>query len=665
MATELLEGARASTCPNDGCADFNQRVARGWLSIGVAAVFAGQGMVFSLAVNMTPPTYGSGAYWAVHGILALSAVLVAAFIGRPLFRATWLMVRRRALTIEGLFTLSMAGAFAGSLFASITGEGAVYYEVVAVVLLVYTVGKLMGERSRGRLLVETERLRERFDTAMVVLEGGALEQMAVAHVLPGSLVEVAPGAAVSVDGVIESGLGFVEETPLTGEPLPVVKRPGERLRAGTWVREGRYRVRVDRGPQERELDHILASVENAPEQVSELQGYADRLMGIFLPLVAGVSFSAGVVWWFLDGWSTAMLNSMAVLLISCPCALGLATPVAVWQALYRLGSLGLLSRSGDLVDVLAKTKRIFLDKTGTLSEGKLTLRDMVWRSTESEEVAACRQAVYAVERAQAHPIAAAVVTRLEAEGVSDEGTEILAMNTVSGSGVEAEVRLPGGRSWKIRMGDLGFVAEPWAQEEWRKLEASVFAPEGRRVYVARKGAPMGILVFGEVFRSGVEALSEAFTALGIEAVVLTGDAQPELAKLKGFRVEAGLSAEDKVRHVMASVRAGEAPLFVGDGLNDAAAMSVAQSSIAMESGVAITRSAAAGRLAGDRIDLLPEAIRLCRETRQRIFGNLRYARWYNFFGIGLAAFGLLHPVVAALIMVCSSFFVTARALRRI
>ena len=656
-------------CPSDSNlatenhADLDKRMARNLWRIGVAAVFGGQGMIFAVGVNMTPPDYGTPAHWLMHGILAFSAVLVLLILGGPLLKATWRMLRERRLSIEGLFTLSMAGALAGSLYASITGTGAIYYEVVAVVLLIYTIGKLLGERSRQQLMRETERLREGFDQAWTWNERGVLSRKPVAEIPLGARVEIPPGEAIAIDGIITNGVGMVDERPLTGEPVPVVKRKGDRIRAGCWLREGRLIASMESPLGERELDQILQTVETTEEQAGAFQEQADRLMWLFLPFVVIVAGLTAVFWAFADGIPAAILNSMAVLLISCPCALGLATPVAIWHAMYHIGRLGFLTRNGDLIAVLAKTRHLFFDKTGTLSEEHLQLREKVWRTGDAREQRDLERAVLAIERNQSHPIAQAVMRRLQEEGVSDEGLEVVSLHSEPGAGIEASVRFEDGRLWQLRLGEQGYAAAAWGGDGWQQLEKSLLSRSGRRVYCSRKGAPMGLLIIGEQLRPGGGELFQSLQRMGIRSTVLTGDQNPERELLTGADLHAGLSAAQKEAIVKTADAADEYPVFIGDGINDATAMAAAKASIAIESGAAVTVWGATGRVAGDTLQALPEAIALCRQTHNRIHGNLRYAGIYNLVGISLAACGFLHPVVAALIMVCSSFFVTMRALR--
>ena len=639
----------------DDCDDLDLKLSRAWLKIAIAGVFAGQGMMFSLALNMTPPPHGSPAYLILHGGLIFSSLVVMGFLGRPLFSSTWGMLRARRISIEGLFTLSLLGAFIGSVVGSLTGQGDVFYEVVAIVIAIYTFGRMLGERSQARLKLESERLRERFDRAMVADGAGIWVERPISQVSPGARVCVEPGSAFSVDGWIVEGVGYVEETALTGEPLPVVRRPGDRVRAGTWAVDCRFVLEVEHSLGARELDTILQAVEAADGRPSGLQIQADALVRVFLPFVALVSLSSALYWIFAGSWIDVVLNSMAVLLVACPCALGLATPVAISQGLFRLAQMGLVSRDGALIDALAKTKKVFFDKTGTLSESSLRVTELWLSETLPMERTHLLSSVLEAESSVPHPIARALTQYLVANDMT-AGAAIEDLRLIPGQGLECRVSGAGG-AHMIRVGEASLGAsEPPVDQLHEK--------KGKRVFVWLDGRIVACFVLQESLRASVDTVWQQFDELEVATRILTGDPSPEVSIPKKVALEAGLSSADKVRRVTESQIAGESPLFVGDGINDAAAMRVASGSVAMDSGAGLARSAAMGQLTGDRIEIIAQAISLARDIYRRLRGNLIYAAAYNTLGMVLAAAGLLHPVAAAMIMLVSSFWVTARAMGR-
>lgn len=644
---------------DDDCDDLDLKLSRAWLRIGVAGFFAGQGMVFSLALNMTPPPFGSTAYWILHGGLIASALLVMGFLGGPLFASTLGMLRRRRLSIEGLFTLSLMGAFVGSVVGSVSGEGGVYYEIVAIVIAIYTFGRMLGERSQAKLRLESARLRERFDRALVADDAGVFSEQAVSAVPVGARVRVEPGAAFTLDGIVSSGVGYVQETALTGEPLPVVRRPGDRIRAGTWAVDSRFEYEVTEGAGARELDQILGTVESIHGRPSELQTQANELIQIFLPIVAGVSLLTAVFWGIVGTWMDAVLHSMAVLLVACPCALGLATPVAISQGLYQLARLGLVSRDGALIDALARTRRVFFDKTGTLSESSLRVTEQWVDGRLPMERGVLLGAVHSAESGLSHPVARALTRCLRAEATASEPT-IEALNVLGGQGLAFTLLAADGLRYSVKVGEPSLAG---SEAEVRAVEAKLHETKGRRVFVVVDSRVVACFVLQERLRGGVTGIWERLDRLGLEAHILTGDPSPELTLPETVKLERGLRSAEKLDRVRAAVERQEYPLFVGDGINDTEAMAQASGSVAMHSGTALARSVAMGHLTEDRIEVIPEAVELARGIRQRLRGNLRYAASYNVLGMALAACGILHPIAAALIMLVSSFWVTTRALR--
>ena len=644
-------------CAEQACDDLDLKHSRAWLRIAIAGVFAGQGMVFSLALNMTPPSFASMAYCILHGGLILSAVAVMAFLGGPLFTSTLAMFRGRRLSIEGLFTLSLLGAFVGSVVGSLTGQGSVYYEVVSIVIAIYTFGRMLGERSQAKMKLESARLRERFDRVTVQSEEGDWRECSLDEVSVGALVRVEPGGPFTVDGIIQTGVGYVQETALTGEPLPVVRRVGDRVRAGAWAVDSRFELAVEQGAGTRDLDAILQTVERTDGRPSQAQTQANDLIRIFLPIVVAVSVATALFWGLTGTWMDAVLNSMAVLLVACPCALGLATPVAISQGLFRLAQLGIVSRDGALIDALARTKRVFFDKTGTLSESDLRVTEL-WVDEDlpikRDELLA---SVLAAESGLEHPVARALTKYLKSEGIKESG-ELQNLQVIAGQGIAynldaAEVK------HRFQVGEASLAGSEQAIEAVVKL---LHESKGRRVFVFLDDRVVACMVLGERLRVGVDQIWTALEELEIRSHILTGDPLPELTLPPGVQIEQGLSSADKVERVRESIGAGESPLFVGDGINDVAAMLEASGSIAMHSGAGLARSVAMGQLSDDQIEVIPQAVNLSRAIIRKLRGNLLYALVYNIIGMTLAAAGILHPVAAALIMLVSSFWVTARAL---
>ena len=608
-------------------------VVRVWWRIGVAAVVAGQSMVFGLAVNLTPPE--GAAYWLVHGVLLAAALAVCALLLPPMVGEAWRAVFARRVSVEMLFLITLVGALAASLTATLTHTGAVYYEVVAILLAVYSAGKTLGARSRAKALRAVDDTRERFDRA--TRPDGT--SCTVAELKVGDAVRVAPGGAIGIDGVVRQGGSFVQETAMTGEWRPRLCGPGAAVWAGTHSIDGELEIEVRAPAGRRRLDAVLETVEAARLAPSELQRQADRLAAAFLPLVVLVSAGTFAFWCWRAGWVTGLFNSMAVLLVACPCALGLATPLAVWQGLVRLAGLGLVARTGDVLDILARADHVCFDKTGTLTGERIVVTGWRIEPEFAGEAVWLRGAVAAVERGLDHPVARALAEEMPAVSGAAAGRRI-----VPGCGVEASVD---GR--QVRVGSARWLGSDPENGDG----CIVVQVDGRRA---------ASIEYGEEWRAGVaESLAE-LAALGVAGEVLTGDGSWIAAELHGVPVFGGLMPAEKTARVKELRRSGRVVVFVGDGINDAAAMSAADGAIAMHGGTALAQATAPAVFLGDDLRFLPAAIRTARQIRRGVAGNLRFAAAYNALGMAFAAAGLLHPVGAALLMLGSSAFVAVRAL---
>jgi len=643
---------------------------RGWLKIGAGLAVAAQAMVFSLAVNLSE-IESAWAYWIVHGILVFAAFATLYFLGDELVRSAWEALRARKISIDLLFLVTLCGALGGSLVSTFTQTGSVYYEVVAVLIVVHTTGKMLGARSRLTALQAAEKTRARFDFCERIGTDGRVETTRVDQIVSGDRIRVAPGAAIAVDGGIVEGRGYVQETSMTGEWQPVSKGPGGRVLAGTYSVDGSFVIRAEGGP--RRLDAILTAVEQARFAPSRLQAQADRLMAWFLPLVVSVSVLAFVYWWFHAPWERALFNSMAVLLVACPCAMGLATPVAVWGGLARMSRFGLVARTGDFLDGLGRADHFCLDKTGTLSADALAVKAWHIEPAFAEKSAWLRAAVVAIEEGLTHPVAEAL--RAERRAIQEsfpQEIDVRDREIVPGLGVIAHVSGAGSSLLKVAAGEPGLAARMNASvDDAEKSPAPRDTLQGKIIWVFVAGELAARIELAERWRDGLaEALAELRT-LGVTTEVLSGDPEAEkaLGKIVGegkrdtVLVRGGMTPDMKQARVQSLVEEGRFVAFFGDGVNDASAMSTAQVSVAMRSGAELARASSMAVFAGEDWRFLPQAIRVARATRKGIRGNLLFASIYNITGMALAASGKLHPVAAALLMVVSSILVAIRALR--
>ena len=639
-----------ATCEEESEQLVLNREAKTWLRIGMAGLLAAQAMIFSLAVNMSP-VEGS-ARWILHGALALSALGVFLLAGLPILRESWDALRRGRIVFEQFFLVGILGAFFASLHSSFTGTGSVYYEVVAVLVAIYTFGTILARQRRDALRRSIEKIGAAFDHCERLDAAGHRERVTVDRIAPGDQVLVGAGEGIPVDGTVADGVALVSEAALTGEPYPVVKRAGDPVLAGGRVEDSALRIAATCSGRSRRLDSLLRSIEEARKNPGRIQREADRLVSWFLPLVMVIAALTTIGWTMHSGWLTGVFNGLAVLLIACPCAMGLATPVAIWAALAALAKRGLFARGGDAIETLALVDTAVFDKTGTLSESDARIVDFV--VAPGTDRAQLLREIAAVQTGSGHPIARA----FRATPSADAPLLARDIRTVPGAGIEGG--LPDGTH--LQIGNDGILASGEEATALRELLATE-EEGGNEILVRRNGRLVGLAVVRESLRDSAREAMMQMKSLGIRTIVMTGDREENAARFGFDECLAGLTPDAKLREVETLRAAGRKVLFIGDGINDAPAMAAATASIAMAGGSELPRETAAMELGGQDLRVIPQSIGLCRATVRAIRRNIAFAACYNIFGIGLAAAGVLHPIAAALIMLVSSLTVTWRVLR--
>jgi heavy metal translocating P-type ATPase len=663
-----LLGERPPTDPSDRVDDPSR--GRVLFRIVLGAVVASQAMLLGFALNLSEPegTVRHG----LHGLLITLTLGVLWLLGPPLLRAAWDCACRRTLGLELLFVSGVLGAFGASLQSTLRGSGPVYYEVVAVLLTVYSAGKALTARAREQALSETRRLDETFATALRV--GPPDVRVSVRDIVTGDLVRVLPGEPIPVDGVVVRGEGFVRETPLTGEPEPVVRRLGDPVMAGGFSEDAELVVRSRGSGRTRGLDELIRRVGEARATLgtSQAQAQADRLARVFLPVVITTAVGA-FLWAGLRGdWAEGLFHGLSVLLVACPCALGLATPLGLWQGMATLAARGLVVRDARALERLASVTLAAFDKTGTLSESRLSLVDLVTRGDAADRHR-WLTILAAVQARSHHPIARAFQGRVAGNDPEAGARRVEAFEVVPGQGVQAIVFLQSGPPMTVRIGRRDWA---WASGADPGLEDRLQGP-GSRVWASADGIPVAVGQVQERLRSSVASTLEDLEQLGIPARVLSGDRMDRVrevvAGVAGLadavdddgarRIDGGLGPLDKAEQVRRWQAAGQRVLFVGDGINDAAALAEAHVGIGLLEGAPLAVASAEVVLCGGDLREIPAAVAVARRVRDSIEANLRFAVAYNGLGMVLAATGHLHPVVAALLMSGSSAVVAWRAWR--
>jgi Cu+-exporting ATPase len=618
----------------------------------------------------------------VHWIELLLATPVVLWGGWPFFERGWASVRNRHLNMFTLIALGTGVAYVTSVvstlapgllpasFRGMDGRAPVYFEAAAVITALVLLGQVLELRARSRT---SGALRALLGLAPPVArrigEGGAERDVPLAEVEAGDRLRVRPGEKVPVDGVVVEGRSAVDESMLTGEPIPVEKGEGDRVTGGTVNGTGGFVMKAERVGSETVLARIVAMVGEAQRSRAPIQRLADRVAAWFVPAVVATAVLTLLAWWI---WGPepklahAIVNAVAVLIIACPCALGLATPMSIMVATGRGARAGVLVKNAEALEVLSRVDTLVIDKTGTLTEGKPKLV-AVEAAPELGEGELLRLAA-SLERGSEHPLAGAIVAGAEERGLQLTAAE--GFDSRTGRGVLGTVA---GR--KVALGnpklfeDLKIPAGPWASR------AEARRGRGETVMLAAvDGAMAGLVAVADpVKESAVEAIKE-LQASGLTVVLATGDspdtARAVAAHLGIARVEAPLLPEDKARLVERLRAEGKVVTMAGDGVNDAPALAQADVGIAMGSGTDVAIESAGITLLRGDLKALLRARKLSVATMRNIRQNLFFAFLYNTLGIPVAAgvlypfFGLLlSPMLASAAMSASSVSVIGNALR--
>ncbi|MFE6963598.1 heavy metal translocating P-type ATPase [Agromyces sp. NPDC057679] len=619
-------------------------------------------------------------YWQWLSLTLAAPVVV--WGGWPFHRAAWQNLRHGALTMDTLVSLGTLTAFAWSLWSLFFGHagmpgmthewsfgvrgtpgGDIYLEVAAGVITILLLGRVLEAKSKRRAGRSLRTLLELAPREVSVLRGAgdAVEaevRVPISSLRPGDRFVVRPGERIAADGVVADGEASLDESMLTGEPAPVDVAAGAAVTAATIVHGGSIVVTATRVGADTRLAQIARLVEDAQLGKSRAQRLADRISAVFVPIVIAIAVGTAIVWIATGSpVEQAVTAAVAVLVIACPCALGLATPMAILVGTGRGAERGILITGPETLDRTAGIDTILLDKTGTLTTGRMRLAEVT--PTAGTETVVALGVAAALERRSEHPIARAVVDGAAERGVTvPEAQEFRAH---AGLGVTATV--DGARA---AVGRPAFL-EGLGMTMPAALAERVAASDATAVAVGWDGEVRALLEVGDSIRPGAREAVARLRAQGLEPILLTGDARRPAervaAELGIERVHAEVSPEGKLAAVTELQAAGRKTAMVGDGVNDAAALAAADLGIAMGGGTDAAASASDLALTRDEPGAIPDAISLARATLGTIRGNLFWAFAYNVAAIPLAAAGFLNPMIAGAAMAFSSIFVVLNSLR--
>ena len=593
------------------------------------------------------------------------AAPVQFWLGARFYRAAWGAIRAKSGNMDLLVAIGTSAAFGLSLFlmsAAADGEAPhLYFESAAVVITLVMFGKWLEARAKRETTAAIRALQALTPTVANIVIAGNEHVVAVADIRIDDVLRVRPGERFAADGVIMSGGSRVDESMITGESEPVVKSVGDRVTGGSLNGDGVVELRVSAVGAESTLQRIVRMVEEAQAAKAPIQRLVDRVSEVFVPVVLVIALFTLLGWGLATGdWQVALLNAVAVLVIACPCALGLATPAAIMVGTGMAAGRGILIKDAPALEMAHRISVVAFDKTGTLTEGKPVLVAAEAVSHGENARAELLALAAAVQSGSEHPLATAVLDAAQREGV--QFVPATNMHALAGRGVSAAVA-----GEPVLLGSQRLMEEHGVPLTALLPQAEALETDGRTVsWLARSGKLVGLFGFGDAIKPSARAGVEALHALGIRTVLISGDnarAAARVATALGIdEVHATALPAQKAQQVTTLKANHQIVAMVGDGINDAPALAAADVGIAMSNGTDVAIETAGITLMRGDLTLVAAAIALSRRTSAKIRQNLFWAFCYNVVGIPLAAAGLLNPVIAGAAMALSSVSVVTNAL---
>jgi len=592
--------------------------------------------------------------WARWTAFAL-ATPVQFYAGWPFLRGAAVRAKARTANMDTLIALGTLAAYLYSVWA-LFGQEDLYFDSSAVIIAFIVLGRFLEARAKGSASQAVKRLLELGAKEARVVRGDKELRLPVDAVKPGWVLKVLPGEKIPTDGRVLEGESAVDESMLTGESVPVEKTAGDDVAGATMNLDGMLLVEATRVGSDTALAQIVRMVAEAQGSKAPIQRLADRVAGIFVPIVMAIAAVTAVAWFVASGTARgALVPAVAVLIVACPCALGLATPAAIVVGTGRGAQLGILIRGGEVLERSRRIDVVVFDKTGTLTEGRMRLEDVVGDERTLELAAAG-------EAWSEHPIARAVVTGAAERGLATPAATDF--RSAVGRGVRARVD-----GVEVLVGRRAFLEEEGAEiPGWLRDEAARLESAGKTVFwAAWDGKARGVLAVADGLKRGAREAVHELHRLGVEVAMITGDNRATaeaIANQAGVdRVLADVHPAEKVEEIRRLQAEGKVVAMVGDGINDGPALAQADLGIAIGTGTDVAIEASDITLMRDDLAGVVAAIRLSRRTFKTIEENLFWAFGYNVAAIPLAAFGLLNPIIAGAAMAMSSVSVLTNSLR--
>ena len=628
------------------------------IRLGISAIITAQIMIFGLATNLhcDMPKYAKN---IINTIILISTILVILILGMPLITNTIRELCSKRITIESLFTITLIGSFIASLESYIQDREYTYFEVVPILLIIYNIGNLLVSRMRTITTKRASLWIDQINYAHKVTMENKTVKVPVDTIDVNDIVQISPGEVVPVDGVIIEGSAYIFSGSIRGDPFPDARGIGEAVTAGEIVYDAVIRIRATSRGTNRQIDSIVNIINQAHKRSGSIRYISDKLSKWFVSIIILVSLITYIYWSNIKeySWHDALYYSMSVLLVACPCVIGATIPLIQWIAINRLAENGIIVRTGDIIEKLAKVNCIVFDKTGTLTEID-NYRVSCYFLAERVLCDYILNAIYYIEKNLNHPIAS-LFSQIP-EKYDKYNVHIYEIKQISGCGIEAKLLVQdicmtlhiGSEFWIKRLIGSDGVDMPYRGSY-----------QSKKIYILCNYKLSIIIEYYEKLINHVYETFAQLSKLALPIIVMTGDRRACLDNLPIHDVYSGLSAIEKYQKLVEIKSNGAHVMYIGDGVNDAAALATANVAIALASGVDLAVQASDAVLYNKDLRVIPWAIAFSRATMQAIYRNLSRALIYNIIGVGLAACGYLHPIVATLLMAISSICLILSASR--
>ena len=625
-----------------------------WLlfAINVPFLIGMAGMMIGRHDWMIPPVWQ----------FALASV-VQLWLAVPFYKSAWASIKGGLANMDVLVTIGTVSIYLYSVYMlffsphAAHGMAHVYFEAGVTVIGFVSLGKFLEHRTKKSSLNSLGLLLKLTPTQVNVQRNGEWKQLPIDQVQIGDLIRANHGERIAADGIIESGSGWADESHLTGESNPEEKKAGGKVLAGALMTEGSVVYRATQLGSQTLLGDMMNALSEAQGSKAPIARVADKAAAVFVPTVVGIALLTFIATWLVKGdWTIALMHAVAVLVIACPCALGLATPAAIMVGMGKAVKHGIWFKDAAAMEEAAHVDAVVLDKTGTLTEGRPQVAAVYCVPDSGFDEGALYRIAAAVEQNAAHPLARAIVSAAQARGLEIPAAQNA--QTVVGAGITAEVEGVGlVKAGKLDFAELG-LPENLSDDVW--LIASIVA-------VSANGKPIGAFALADALKADTAEAIGRLKKHGIDVYIMSGDNQGTVeyvAKQLGIAHAFGnMSPRDKAAEVQKLKAAGKTVAMVGDGINDAPALAAANVSFAMKGGADVAEHTASATLMQHSVNQLADALLVSQATLKNIKQNLFFAFFYNILGIPLAALGFLNPVIAGAAMAASSVSVLSNALR--